>query len=483
MDRKELFLRIKDAFGHNPTQGQQTVMMHLAAFLLSEKPNPLYLLKGYAGTGKTSLVTTLVKVLPALRMRFLLLAPTGRAAKVLSSYSGFSAHTIHRKIYMQTQSSDGTYKIALAQNKFKRTLFVVDEASMIADTTSDAGIFSGRILLDDLLQYVSDGEDCRILMIGDHAQLPPVGLDISPALDMQILKSRYSITAATFELTEVMRQALDSGILFNATQIRIKLEASESHMPLINLGNFTDIKKVDSYELEELMLDAFGNRDFTKAVVVCRSNKKANMFNQAIRQRILGMESELSSGDLLMVVKNNYYWLEDNEGGGFIANGDILEVTRIKRFEEMYGFHFADADVRLIDYPEHPAFEVKLILETLGSDGPALSEASHKQLISNIEEDYLEEPSRRKRYALMKKNPWFNALQIKFAYALTCHKTQGGQWPVVFLEAGIHKEEQLDKAYLRWLYTAITRATEKLILMNFIDAFFEQKSIETTKEP
>jgi exodeoxyribonuclease-5 len=483
MERKELYQLLENAFGHIPTAGQQTVMTHLAAFLLSDKPNPFYLLKGYAGTGKTSLVSALVKVLPLLRMRFILLAPTGRAAKVLTSYSGFIAHTIHRKIYMQTQPADGSHRIVLSQNKSKRTLFVVDEASMIADTTSDGGLFGGRNLLDDLIQYVSEGEDCRILMIGDHAQLPPVGLDISPALNLQMLKTSYPITAATFELTEVMRQALDSGILFNATRLREKLAASESNMPLLNLGNFSDITKVDGYELEELMQDAFGSRDFTKAVIVCRSNKKANMFNQAIRQRILGMEGEISSGDLLMAVKNNYYWLENNEGGGFIANGDIMEITRIKRFEEMYGFNFADADVKLVDYPEHPAFEVKLILETIMTDGPALPEPIFRQLTSTIEEDYLEEPSRRKRYAMMKKNPYFNALQVKFAYALTCHKTQGGQWPVVFLEAGINKEEQLDKAYLRWLYTAVTRATEKLYLMNFIDAFFEPELPETTKEP
>lgn len=477
MNRLEVTQQLKQSFGHVPTKGQEIAMQQLSAFLLSLKPNPLYLLKGYAGTGKTSLVSALVKTLPSMQMRFILLAPTGRAAKVLSAYSGFFASTIHRKIYLQTQLPNGSRKIVCGNNKHKHTVFIVDEASMIADNTSENGSYGGRNLLDDLMQYIAEGENCRLLLIGDHAQLPPVGLDISPALDLQLLKASYSVTAASFELTEVMRQALNSGILYNATQLRIKLANGDFSLPLLDVNNFNDVKKVDGDQLEDLMHEAFGNRDFSKAVIVCRSNRRANMYNQAIRQRILGMEDELSSGDLLMAVKNNYFWLEQNEGGGFIANGDIFEVTRISHFEEMYDFHFADAEVRFLDYPDQPTFQLKILMETLMLDGPSLSEASFRQLASKIEEDYFDEPNRKKRYALMKSNPYFNALQVKFAYALTCHKTQGGQWPTIFLDSGINNLEQLDISYLRWLYTALTRASEQVYLLNFIDDFFKEEPI------
>lgn len=474
MDSKILFNQLLQAFGFVPTSGQRRVMHHLAAFMLSSKPLPLYLLKGYAGTGKTSLVKAIVKVAPSIRMRVVLLAPTGRAAKVLSHYTGMEAATIHRRIYFHTRSSDGQYKSVLGENKLKNTLFVVDEASMISDSSADGGSFSGHNLLDDLIAFVAQGTSCRLLLIGDQAQLPPVGMELSPALNLELLKASFPITAASFELTEVMRQALDSGILFNATNIRNRLLEDAPTLPLLTIGQHPDIHKTDGYELEELLFDAFGSRDFSRAVVICRSNKKANQYNQAVRRRILGMDDEIASGDLVMAVKNNYFWLEETEGAGFIANGDIFEIQRISRFEEMYGFHFAHASLQFTDETDQPAFECILLLDSLHAEGPALSEADYKRLTAAIEEDYADEPSRRKRFAMMRTNPYFNALQIKFAYALTCHKTQGGQWPLVFLEAGIYQEDQLDLAYLRWLYTAVTRATEKLYLLNFIDGFFEE---------
>lgn len=469
MNKDQLNKLLQLSFRHTPTPGQSVVLRHLSSFLLSSKPQPVYLLKGYAGTGKTSLVATLVNTIPQLKMRFVLLAPTGRAAKVLSSYTGFQAHTIHRKIYFHTRTPDGRRKMVCAENKHKHTVFIVDEASMITDSTID----NGRSLLDDLVQYVATGEDCRLLLIGDHAQLPPVGLDISPALDLDNLKHAYAITAASFELTEVMRQALDSGILSNATALRQKLASSKCELPLLQTDGFTDISQLEADQVEDQFFNAFGSRDFTKSVVICRTNKRANLYNQAIRQRILGMDNDLSGGDLIMIVKNNYYWTEEQKGGGFIANGDIAEVTRINKVEEVFGFHFADAEIRLIEYPDQPVMSVKLLTDTLMLDGPALSDADHLKLSAAIEEDYLQEASRAKRWAMIKEDPYFNALQIKYAYALTCHKTQGGQWPVVFLDSGIYQSSQLEVSYLRWLYTALTRATEKVFLLNFLPEFFK----------
>jgi len=475
MDRIKLIQLFYQAFQFEPTVGQKIVMQQLASFLLSEKPNPLYLLKGYAGTGKTTLVTSIVEVLPRIGMKYVLLAPTGRAAKVLNAYTQKPASTIHRKIYRRANDTDGGFTMHLAENKHRNTLFIVDEASMIGDNNTDAGVFSYHNLLDDFMRYVSEGEYCKILFIGDHAQLPPVGLEISPALDLNKLKAAYSITAAQFELTEVMRQSLESGILFNATRLRTKLLQNNMETPFFQLHNFDDIIRVQVEDSEELIYAAFGGKDYAKAVIVCRSNRRANMFNQAVRHRVLGMEEEIASGDLLMIVKNNYFWLQDQEGGGFIANGDIAVLRKINKIEELYGFRFADAEITLIDYPDEPSIQVKLLLDTLMMDEAALSEKEFTRLAVAVEEDYMDFPTHRKRYEMMKKNPYFNALQIKFAYALTCHKTQGGQWPHVFVDSGISKIEQIDRNYIRWLYTAVSRATEKLFLVSFVDAFFEEE--------
>ena len=470
MERHELYGRLTQSFGFEPTEGQSVVLYHLAAFLLSQKENPTYILRGYAGTGKTSLVKTLVRTLPAIGMRYVLMAPTGRAAKVLSNYTGQNASTIHRKIYQAMTYPDGSIRIARAENKYKHTLFIVDEASMIGEQKE----FGGSSLLDDLLSYVFSGEDCRLLLIGDTAQLPPVESNESPALNCDYLKSQFPITAATYELTEVKRQALESGILYNATDIRELISQSlyEYALPIFHLQGFDDIQKIEPETFEEMLHNAFANISDNEAVIVCKSNKRANMFNQAIRGRILNIEGEIATGDKLMVVKNNYFWAEGNNTISFIANGDMAEIRKIKHFEEMYGFRFADVELSFTDYPDAPNIEAKILLDTLNSNSPSLTNEESQQLFTAIEEDYMDIPNRRERYKEMKKNPWFNALQVKFAYALTCHKTQGGQWSSVFIDSSLNLKETLEVEDLRWLYTALTRAQERVYFVNFKDELF-----------
>ncbi len=460
------------SFGFEPTDGQAIVMYHLSAFLLSQKENPTYILRGYAGTGKTTLVKTLVRTLPYIGMRYVLMAPTGRAAKVLSSYTGQSASTIHRRIYQAMTFPDGSIRIARAENKFKNALFIVDEASMIGEQKE----FGGSSLLDDLLGYVFSGENCRLLLIGDTAQLPPVGSNESPALDCEYLKSQFPITAATYELTEVKRQALESGILYNATDIRQLLSQNlyEYELPLFHLQDFDDIQKIEPETFEEMLHNAFANMSDNEAVIICKSNKRTNLFNQAIRGRILNIEGEIATGDKLMVVKNNYFWTEGNAAISFIANGDMAEIRKIKHFDEMYGFRFADVELSFTDYPDAPNLEAKILLDTLNSNSPSLTEEENKRLFAAIEEDYMDIPNRKERYKEMKKNPWFNSLQVKFAYALTCHKTQGGQWNSVFIDSSLNQKETLDVEDLRWIYTALTRAQERVCFVNFKEEFFEQ---------
>ena len=470
LSRSELYGKMIQSFGFEPTDGQAIVMYHLSAFLLSQKDNPVYILRGYAGTGKTTLVKALVKTLPSIGMRYVLMAPTGRAAKVLSSYSGQDASTIHRRIYQAMTFPDGSIRIVRAENKFKNTLFIVDEASMIGEQKE----FGGSSLLDDLLGYVFSGENCRLLLIGDTAQLPPVGSNESPALDCDYLKSQFPITAATYEMTEVKRQALESGILYNATDLRQLLGQNlyEYSLPLFHLEGFEDIQKIAPETFEEMLHNAFANTSDNEAVIVCKSNKRANMFNQAVRGRILNIEGEIATGDKLMVVKNNYYWTEGNPDISFIANGDMAEIRKIKHFEEMYGFRFADVELSFTDYPDVPNVEAKILLDTLNSNSPSLTEDESRQLFGAIEEDYMDIPNRRERYKEMKKNPWFNALQVKFAYALTCHKTQGGQWNSVFIDSSLNQKEALELEDLRWLYTALTRAQERVYFVNFKEDFF-----------
>lgn len=468
MESRHLYDSLLCEFGHDPTSGQMQVMKHLAAFLLSNKPHPLYLLRGYAGTGKTSLIGALVRVMDKIGKKFVLMAPTGRAAKVLASYSGFPSFTIHRKIYRRLLDAEGRYRMQRVLNKHLNTVFIVDEASMIGETTKDSAAFGTQNLLDDLVSYVTEGANCSLILIGDSAQLPPVGIDESPALDIEFLKTSYPVTAYSYELKEVMRQSLESGILYQSTQIRMSLEREQISFPLFASIDFSDIVKVENDSLEDLFFQAFGSRDPDEAVVVCRSNRTANKYNQAIRSRILGFEEEINAGDLLMIVKNNYYWLDQVEQEtGFLANGDIISVNRINKTEELYGFRFADAEVQLIDDASCPPIQVKLLLETLMVNGPSLEWDEMAKLATAVEEDYAHIPDRRKRLSLVRTNPYYNALQVKFSYALTCHKTQGGQWPQVFVESGLKSDSEIDRAYLRWLYTACTRATKKLYLIGF----------------
>ncbi len=467
---------IRRHFHYEPTGDQQLAMRHLAFFGVSQKPNPMYLLKGYAGTGKTSLISAFVNLLHETGRKFVLMAPTGRAAKVLAQYTGFASYTIHRRIYRSDSDKEGQQKLILSLNKMSNTIFIVDEASMISDYSLDKSMMTETgSLLDDLMQFVFAQSGNKLLLVGDTAQLPPVGLSISPALDVDYLRGAFHLTAFSFEMSEVRRQALDSGILKSATFLRRKIEDESIAPPFFKQQNFEqDVCIIeDGYMLEDLMQTAFSGNENTGSIVVTWSNKSANLYNQQIRSRIQLRELALEAGDKIMVVKNNYFWLSPESNAGFIANGDMAEVVRVNHIEEVYGFRFAEAEIILPDYPEEKELTVKLLLDTLDAPGPDISKVEQRQLFDEVERDYMAIPQRRKRLAAMKKNLFFNALHVKYAYAITCHKTQGGQWPVVFIDQGYVNDGQLDKEYMRWLYTAFTRATQKVYLMNFNAVFFD----------
>ncbi|MCF8229631.1 MAG: AAA family ATPase [Bacteroidales bacterium] len=472
MPRKEVSERIISLLEYEPTAGQANAGMLLSEFL-HEHEQTLLLLKGYAGTGKTSLVSALVRFLPEIRAKSVLLAPTGRAAKVLASYSGSRAYTIHKKIYRQFTTPDGRSALALQNNPAINTIYIVDEASMIPDNNipEDFGFFSPRNILDDLIEYVYQGKNNRLILIGDTAQLPPVGLDISPALDLKYLKTAYSFKYYSIELTEVVRQKKESDILNNATLIRKKLSEDSLTLPLF-LKPASDVSSINGTELEEHLHTAFSRKEGEGTVIITRSNKRANIFNQEIRNRILFREEEISTGDLLMVVKNNYFWLPKDSKAGFIANGDLAEIVRIRKIEEIHGFRFADISIRLIDYPEENDLDVKIIMDTILEEGASLSKTKKETLFQEILKDFDEIPEKQKKREKIKQNPYYNALEVKFAYALTCHKTQGGQWDHVFIDAPYLKDDQIDKEFIRWLYTAITRARQQLYLVNFKEEFF-----------
>ncbi len=469
MDKSTLYRHLLSAFGFTPTDGQATALQHLAAFILSKKTNPTYILRGYAGTGKTTLTTTIVRTLPMLGMGFAIMAPTGKAAKVISGYTHHQASTIHKRLYSASTMPDGTIRMTRSINKMKNTLFIVDEASMISDSRE----IDSRSLLDDLIEYVFSEENCRLLLIGDNAQLPPVESDYSPALDINYMKSNYNLTIAQYELTEVLRQSLQSGILKTATELREKMNRNEFeyNLPIFKINDYDDIKRIEPETFQELLYKSFDNE--ADAVVICKSNKRANMFNQAIRSRILNIEGEIATGDKIMIVKNNYFWNDTDNKINFLANGDMAVIEKISKFEDLYGFRFADVDISLSDYSDNPKMSVKILLSPLNSETPSLSKDEWQRLASAVEEDYLDIPNKRERYNEMKKNPWLNALQVKFAYALTCHKTQGGQWHDVFIDSPFNLKDSLETSDLRWLYTASTRAQKHLYLVNFKDDFFE----------
>jgi exodeoxyribonuclease-5 len=462
-----------DAFPYPPTAGQEEAIAMISAFVTRPVNDQAFLLKGYAGTGKTSLVSSLVEVLKNIRMRSVLLAPTGRAAKVISGYSGRRAYTIHRKLYQQSVTSDGRVRITLTDNKHKNTIFIVDEASMIPDNPqSDGSLFGSRKLLNDLVTYVSQGEGCKLLLIGDTAQLPPVGIELSPALHIQYLKSNFRLGVVMFELHEVMRQARDSGILSNATALREKIRMDDPDLPVLDNEGFADVVRLEGADLQDYLQDAYASGELNDTVVICRSNKRANLFNREIRNRIIYHEDEVCAGDYLMVVRNNYFWLPEGSEAGFIANGDMIELLRIRNTRVLYGQRFADVTFRLVDYPGEKEIDACILLDTLMAETPALPPAMQNSFYENVMNDYADIPSHAMRLAKMRQNKWFNALQVKFAYALTCHKTQGGQWKYVFVDKGYLREDMIDREYLRWLYTAITRATEKVFLINFTEEWW-----------
>jgi len=468
MTREEFRQALIAQFPREITGGQQQLIGKLSDFVFSGSRHALFVLKGYAGTGKTTAISALVKALSAARIKTVLLAPTGRAAKVLSAYAGRQALTIHKKIYKRS-GREGAERFVLQKNQHTHTLFIVDEASMISNAHAD---FSGSSLLDDLLQYVYSAENCRLICVGDTAQLPPVGLAVSPALDEKYLARNYSLSIESAELTEVVRQSGDSGILYNATLVRALIQKGLEVKPRFELNGFSDIVRLSGAELEDALNDSHSKHGAEESMVICRSNKRANIYNQQIRSRIRWQESELSAGDYMMVVKNNYHWLPDESKAGFIANGDIVQIARIGKMQERYGFRFADVRIRMIDYPDEPELECKLLLDTIMSETPALSPEAGKRLYMEVSADYAHISGRQTRLDAVKKDPFFNALQVKFAYAVTCHKAQGGQWESVFVEQGYLTDAMINTDFLRWLYTALTRATKKLYLVNFSPEFF-----------
>lgn len=468
MTKREFIELLVKNFGHKPTEGQLNLFSTLTDFLAAPEPvhykDRIFVICGYAGTGKTSVVRALVKTLPSTSLRTVLLAPTGRAAKVMAAYSGQQAFTIHKRIYF-TDTSEGGLEFSLQENKFKNTLFIVDEASMI-------GSEYGNDLLGDLINYVSSGHRCRLVLIGDDAQLPPVGKSESPALDQNNLESNWHLKVHQARLTEVMRQEEGSGILFNATQIREMINQNRTDNPQFKITN--DVIRLQGNDLEDVLNEALTKFGDDEVLVVTRSNRSANKYNREIRSRIRWQENDISAGDRLMVVKNNYFWLPEGSGLGFIANGDIAEVLRLGKSYQYGKFRFADAEIRLSDYEEASSLPVRLLLNTLDSDQAGMPYAEQRELYSLIEAEYAGVKRKRERAKKVRNDPSLNALHVKFAYAVTCHKSQGGQWKCVFIDQGYLTEEMMDLSYLRWIYTALTRASERVYLVNFPDRYFSE---------
>lgn len=470
------FKHLKDSLGHPPTLKQEVALEKLALFITGESQKSLFLLKGYAGTGKTTIIGALVKNLPRIKKAVVLAAPTGRAAKVITNYSGLLAHTIHRKIYYPKKNRGGNIQFVLQKNKHKDTVFIVDEASMIPDLPNNSKSFNldnGGSLLEDLMEYVYAGKNCSLILIGDTAQLPPVGSELSPALEQEKLELKFNVRVDGIELDEVVRQQEESDILHNATLIRKELNAGFYDTFKFEVSPNSDVVRLqDGYEIMDAINEAYGNGGHEETAFITRSNKRANLYNQQIRNRILFRESELEPGDFLMVVKNNYFWLKPSSEAGFVANGDIVEILEILSFKDLYGFRFAEVKLRMVDYPKMPAFETVVMLDVLQVEGPSLTYEDSDRLYREVMKDYEDETSHYKKFLKVKNNRYFNALQVKFGYAITCHKSQGGQWDTVFVEQP-YLPNGMDRDYLRWLYTACTRAKKKLYLIGFKDEVFK----------
>lgn len=474
MDSSEFKKLLSQRFPFVATDSQKYWLESIVDFLYTPDKNILYLLKGYAGTGKSTLIGHLVKLLSMANYKAVLMAPTGRAAKVIANYSGKKAFTIHKQIYFTKTEKGSGVQFVLKPNKYRNTLFIVDEASMIGDDRQSAKLFENGSLLDDLMQYVDAGTNCKLLLVGDPAQLPPVHLTISPALDGEYLENKFNKEVIDWELKEVVRQQQDSGILANATQLRLQMNEEHLDSFLFDLTIANDVQRLqDGNEILELLDDALRNGGLEETVFIVRSNKRANLYNQQIRGRILFLEADLSVGDQLMVVKNNYFWLEPESDPGFIANGDLVKVLRIFSHHELYNFKFVKVEVQLVDYPDEKPFETVVFLDTLSSESPSLTYEEGNQLYQAVQEDYQHLSTKYKRFLAVKNNPYFNALQVKYSYAITCHKSQGGQWENVFIEQP-YLPDGPDLSYFRWLYTALTRAQTNLYLVGFQNDFFKK---------
>lgn len=464
-DFKDIFLK---KLGFTPTDDQRDVVSLLESFLFSNR-NRLFVLKGYAGTGKTTMMSALIKTLPTFHLYSVLLAPTGRAAKVLSMYSNKKAFTIHKRIYF-SHHEDSSFSFRLKENRSKDTIFIIDESSMIG---TDNNMFQ-RNLLDDLMQYIFSGDGCKAIFIGDTAQLPPVGQELSNALDTEYLNSHFNVSTLSFQLTQVVRQALESGILKNASNLRYRLFKENFSLPILKTSELKDVVSISSTDFEEYLRAAYKEYGEDEVIVIAKSNYQANSLNNLIRYRLLERETLLEAGDRLMVVKNNYFWLEDDSAMGFIANGDIFRINRVISFEDRFGFNFANVAISFDDYEKAVELEVKILLNTLNIEKASLDKEKELELYENVFQYYYKQEHNKvnaKRKTL--NDEYFNALQVKFASCLTCHKSQGGGWDAVFVFQSYLQEDSLNKEYFRWLYTAITRAKKQLYLVNFSEEFFK----------
>jgi exodeoxyribonuclease-5 len=470
IERKSLENAIKLNLGFEPTSDQQVAIDLFSDFFLSDRKLEMLILSGYAGTGKSSLVASIVKSLKQHKIKTKLLAPTGRAAKVLSNFAKEPAMTIHKQIYFSGNEVVGQ-KVTLAKNLHKNTLFFVDEASMIGGIDTNEGFN----LLEDLLNYVYQGENCKLVIMGDIGQLPPVGQIDSPALSQEYLSQNYpKLNVKLCKLTQVVRLKTNSSVLENATHIRM-LEDYE--VPLITKTDGRETIRLNGLELKEQLESSYDQVGSEETILLTLSNKRANLWNNEIRNRILLREELLERGDVLMVVKNNYYWLDPLSEIGFIANGELVSVKRVLKSETLYGFNFTHLDISFLDYPDAPDLRIIVLTDSIQVEAPSLPREKMKELFFAVEQDYLHEKNKQKRYQLILKNPYFNAVQIKYAYAVTVHKAQGGQWEHVYIDYGFIPDELKNKNYLKWLYTSMTRSKEKLFLLNFPDELFIDENL------
>jgi ATP-dependent exoDNAse (exonuclease V) alpha subunit len=476
---------IASSYQFQPTDEQLVFCRQMADFLSGEIDNKCFILRGYAGTGKTTSVAALVKALPAFRLRASLLAPTGRAAKVMTSYSGRTALTIHKKIYRKRSAVSMDMSFQLAPNLAEHTLFIIDEASMIADEWNTK---NGSSFLKDVMEFIYNRKNCAVLFVGDTAQLPPVGSLDSPALNKSYVEQNFGLQVTETELREVVRQGQKSGILANASMLRNLINAhievleenadTKIALPHFITKGYKDIFRMTGLKLVEGLEYAYRKFDIENSLVVCRSNKSANVYNQQIRARLLYREEELTGGDQIMIVRNNYFWLPDNEATSFIANGDMARIVRVRNEEERYGFRFSEVQMEFLDYPDAGQVTCKVMLDTLIGETPNLSYEDSKKLYEGVSLDYEHISNKKERLLAIKEDPYYNALQIKFAYAVTCHKAQGGQWDAVFVDQGYLTDEMIDLEFLRWLYTAVTRAKMELFLVNFAPNLFSEVAEE-----